>query len=263
LRHSLKKTPIHIAHGNYWEIFPHAEIVVNQTVKGDLNFRVFEAMMCGALLLTERTPNGLLDLFTDGEHLVTYHPDDTDEAAATIAELLGTPSRMREIAISGREEILKRHTAMQRALDIESLLKQVTKRPPAPDRHFVAMVNHSTTSQIKRKTSAHPCAYALTAAVVAAREGILAQESLSDVQAGHLIRSCLSYDRLIGTTQGVETISMGSHHPMVSLATIRNLLNTGRRGEALGIAKHWSASEPEQVFHLAEDLVQQILATGE
>jgi hypothetical protein len=86
-----KKIPIHIAHGNYWEIFPHADIVVNQTVKGDLNFRVFEAMMCGPALLTERTPNGLFDLFEDGKHLVTYEPDNVDEAAEKVTRLLNSP----------------------------------------------------------------------------------------------------------------------------------------------------------------------------
>jgi hypothetical protein len=59
------KAPVHFQAGNFWEIFPKAEIVINQTVKGDLNFRVFEAMMSGSALLTEHAGNGLFDLFKD------------------------------------------------------------------------------------------------------------------------------------------------------------------------------------------------------
>ena len=66
------RLPLHVAEGPYADVFTHSRIVLNQTVRGDLNARVFEALACGALLLTERTGNGLLDLFADGEELVTY-----------------------------------------------------------------------------------------------------------------------------------------------------------------------------------------------
>src|SRR5690606_12209245 len=67
--------------GHYFEIFPYSELVINQTVKGDMNFRIFESMMCGACLLTEEGGNGLTDLFTPGEHLLTYRRNDAADAA--------------------------------------------------------------------------------------------------------------------------------------------------------------------------------------
>ena len=54
-----------------WEemgaLFASSKIVLNESILGDLNFRVFEAMACGALLLTERIDNGLLDPLAPGE----------------------------------------------------------------------------------------------------------------------------------------------------------------------------------------------------
>lgn len=58
-----KLQKVFIAQGQYWDYFPTSEIVINQTVKGDLNFRVFEAMMCGTLLLTERWETGSSSCF--------------------------------------------------------------------------------------------------------------------------------------------------------------------------------------------------------
>src|SRR5262249_13659531 len=63
-------------------VFGSAKIVFNESVLDDLNFRTFEAMACGALLLTERTGNGLEDLFAPGAHLAAYGPDDLLAQAA-------------------------------------------------------------------------------------------------------------------------------------------------------------------------------------
>src|SRR5437867_5344045 len=50
-----------------WEemgaLFASSKIVLNESILGDLNFRVFEATACAALLLTERIDSGLVDRF--------------------------------------------------------------------------------------------------------------------------------------------------------------------------------------------------------
>ena len=258
------RIPIHIAHGNYWEIFPFADIVVNQTVKGDLNFRVFEAMMCGSLLLTEKTPNGLLEIFKEGEHLITYTPDDVEEAAAKVSALLRDPLKMREMARCGREEILARHTAMHRAQTVEGILKGLSKRAPATDRHFISMVNHIVTSSLTSKASGRPCPFALSAAIVAAQQGLAVGATPTDTQIGYLVRACVTYDSFTSTTIGALTLSRFAErfpqNQILALAKIRNLLNSGQAREAEALATQLSSDSASQVFQFAEEAIQGILS---
>lgn len=257
------QVPINIAHGNYWEHFPFSEIVVNQTVKGDLNFRVFEAMMCGALLLTERTPNGLFEIFREGEHLITYTPDSVEEATERVRYLLAHPEQMRQIAHAGREEILKRHLPKHRALAVHEILSTVRKRTPAKDRHFRSMTNHALTTLIAARRTGLYHAIPLTACLLAAQRGLEAREELSDMQAGYLIRACHAYDEMTKDSVGRRLLAQFAivmpTHEMVALATIRDLLNSGRRLEAEVIASHISSSPPNEVFHHAERTIHEIL----
>jgi len=257
------KIPIHIAQGNYWEFFPFAEIVVNQTVKGDLNFRTFEAMMSGALLLTERTPNGLFDLFREGEHLVTYTPDRVEEAAEKVRYLLENPALMRSIARAGREEVLKHHTPRSRVVTINQILTTVTKRKPASDRHFRAMVNHAMTTLVTRRHSDHYSYSPLLASLIAAQSGLNAGEPISDTQASYLVRMCYAFDEATNSTMGSQLIAQFANvmpkKEILVLTAIRNLLNSGRRLEAEVIASKISSSPSGDIFDFAEQTVQAIL----
>lgn len=255
--------PIHIAHGDYWEHFPFADIVINQTVKGDLNFRVFEAMMCGSLLLTERTPNGLYEIFEEGKHLVTYTPDSIAEAVEKVNYLLQHPERIREIARAGREEILKNHTAMSRALAVNEIITKLKKRPPAKDRFFRAMVNHSVTAFLTaRKTGKHSL-IPLISALIAAESGLNTNEILSNTQASYLVRTCIAYDSVSASNQGMELLfRFADAKPqceIITLAAIRNLLNSGRRLEAEVIASKISSGPAQDIFNFAEQTVQAII----
>ena len=50
-----------------------SRIVFNRSIRNDVNMRVFEALACGSLLLTnDLADNGQAELFRDGEHLATY-----------------------------------------------------------------------------------------------------------------------------------------------------------------------------------------------
>ena len=255
--------PIHITQGNYWEFFPHSEIVVNQTVVGDLNFRVFEAMMCGSLLLTERTPNGLLDIFQEGAHLVTYSPDNVEEATEKVTYLLQNHEQMRQIAAAGREEILAKHLARHRAQAVHEILSKVSKRPPAKDRHFRAMVNHTMTSIIGARNVGYYAPIPLTAALLSAQRGSEDGEELTNIQAGYLVRACLAYNEMTKTNLGSDLIAHFANtmprQEIVVLSAIRNLLNTGRKMEAEVIASKISSSPVEEVFQAAEKTVQGIL----
>src|SRR5207244_585630 len=50
-----------------------SKTVFNRSVQNDVNMRVFEALACGSLLLTnDLRENGQDELFRDGVHLATY-----------------------------------------------------------------------------------------------------------------------------------------------------------------------------------------------
>ena len=92
--------------------------------------RVFEAMACGAFVLTDRQKD-VLSLFKDGEHLVTFSDDvDLDRK---IAYYLEHADEREQIAHAGRQEVLKNHTYGHR---IQRLLARMgaTVSPPSPFR---------------------------------------------------------------------------------------------------------------------------------
>lgn len=261
-----KKTDIHLTQGNYWEIFPHAEIVVNQTVKSDLNFRVFEAMMCGAMLLTENTGNGLLDIFRDGHHLVTYRPDDVNNARKHMRELLASPEKTRAIAHAGRAEILAKHTSLHRAQQVLDTLSSLHKRPPAENRHYIAMVNHTITSIAFHRHHQTHCPRALAAALLAAQEGLSSHATLSELETTYLIRAASLYDANTGTSAGQSLVN--SFHEtfpdnrLLILASIRNFLNSGDLRAAESRATRLNPDAPRELFPFAEQTITSILSAS-
>jgi hypothetical protein len=256
--------PMHITSGYYPHIFPHAEIVVNQTVKGDLNFRVFEAMMCGALLLTEKTENGLFELFRDGEHLVTYTPRDPHDAAEKVRRLMSDVPRMRAIADAGRAEILAKHTMLHRALELEKLLTSLQPRTPSPRRYYGAMISLSLDSQLLEPT--HPPASAQFAhmSLDAAERALTLGTPPDNAQAAFIVRGCVRHDRLVGGDRGARLIVKFAHafpdQYIFSLLRLRTLLNNGMQVEATDLAQRLSSNPPEQTFHEAEHAASLILA---
>lgn len=255
--------PIHLGHGAYWEFFPFAEIVVNQTVKGDLNFRVFEAMMCGATLLTERTPNGLLDLFNDGEHLVTYERGDAQAAAAHARELLANPARMRTIAAAGRAEVVARHTPLARAQRIDQLIRAIQKRPRNPRRHFAVMINFGFVSTVTESTSPLMSTLAIQAALDSARRALLEGAPPSDNEVVHIVRITTSYDRLTRGSCGAALLrEFAAAYPdkhLLTLADLRQRLNRGDLSEARRLAAQLSPQPADLVFNAAEQIVSRVL----
>jgi hypothetical protein len=129
------RLPLHAAEGPYAQVFTRSHIVLNQTVRGDLNARVFEAMACGALLLTERTGNGLLDLFADGEDLVTYPRGDVEAVVAAAERWLAADGARAAIAERGRARVLAAHLEHHRAETVMARLATPPVRRPAPIRH--------------------------------------------------------------------------------------------------------------------------------
>ena len=120
---------IDVAEGPYERSFPKAKIVVNQAVGGDLNFRVFEAMMCEALVITPGDKNGQQDLFTAGKDILYYEEDNVEQVAEYIRYYLQHDEERSRIAAAGRAAVLASHTAMARAKTVERAFE--TEKTPA------------------------------------------------------------------------------------------------------------------------------------
>lgn len=106
---------LQIRSGNYQELFSYARVLVNQAERGDLNFRVFEALGCGGCLVTPGIGHGQDTLFADGEHLVCYKQDDAADAGKKMRRLLEHPGERERISQNGYAEVNRRHRAIHRA----------------------------------------------------------------------------------------------------------------------------------------------------
>jgi len=95
--------------------FGKSKIILNESIKDDINMRTFEALACKRALVTEWLPT-LGDLFEDGKHLRMFRT--ADEALAITRELLVDEEKRNAMAQAGYDEVLSKHTYMHRAKEI-------------------------------------------------------------------------------------------------------------------------------------------------
>lgn len=117
-----KRAPLTMLRGPYRELFPTGKLILNESERGDLNFRVFEALGCGGCLITPDVGHGLHDLFTDGEDLFTYPPGDVDHVAGLTQKLLADEDHRRRVAASGLAKVNAKHRDVHRAEHFEHWL---------------------------------------------------------------------------------------------------------------------------------------------
>lgn len=89
------------------------QISLNKSIATDINYRVFESMAAGALLLTNADPPALTTLFEPGKHLLTY--TSTQDLADKVQWALANQEQAASIARSGHQEAWQHHTYDHRA----------------------------------------------------------------------------------------------------------------------------------------------------
>lgn len=100
-----------------------SRVVLNASIRNDVNMRVFEALACGSMLLTNELPaNGLPELFSDGQHLVTYR--NHDDMMEKIAYYASHDSERELIAEAGRTAVLSGHTYYHRMRELLNQIRQ-------------------------------------------------------------------------------------------------------------------------------------------
>lgn len=88
--------------------------------------RVFEAMACGAFVLTDRQKD-VLALFEDGCHLATF--SDKADLGRKIAYYLEHADERERIAAAGRQEVLQHHTYEHRVHRLLARMEAIDSRP--------------------------------------------------------------------------------------------------------------------------------------
>ncbi len=129
-----KHIPLHVTSGNYLELYPHAKIVLNYCERGDLNFRVFEALGCGSCLITPHVEHGFSELFTAGEDLLVYPVEELDAVVHTIRHALQNPTLCQKIAQQGLHTINTHHRAHHRAQTFTDFARRLMQNNPVPTR---------------------------------------------------------------------------------------------------------------------------------
>ena len=127
---SLKRFSIFFKNGR----FPEAEymnltslgrIAINktQTDRGEINKRVFEAMACGCMLLTNDCKDSHLEeLFQNKKHLVVYKNE--KHMLELIKYYLNNKDERLKIAQAGHEEVMRNHTSSERVKQIVNFIRK-------------------------------------------------------------------------------------------------------------------------------------------
>jgi len=259
------KRPITIKRGEFWKIFPHADVVINQTVKGDLNFRVFEALMCGACLLTERGGNGLEELFIPEQHLAVYTRGDVNEAAAKIDELLSDLDRTRKIAHAGRAEVLAHHLAQHRADFVMSEVLKLQGKKRDRKRAFFGMAsNHAILSLSLEKVDPGLAREAMRMTLGLFEQGAAANDIPSTDIMCHALLTALRFDRVVEGDYGMKLIEalrerFKDQH-VLTLGLIRDRLNKGNEPGAQELSRELGITDYPYIYKQAEVIIQELLS---
>jgi hypothetical protein len=246
---------ITVTSGPYGDYFTEAEVVVNQTLRGDLNFRVFESMMCGAALVTEVSGNGLTELFKPGEHLLLYERGNAQDAADRVRELMSDRSLCKRIAEAGRNEVLARHTTRHRAEVFYNAASKVQKKtrsgrlPWMYNYQMLAILLEAKNSFLYGKSLKE----AMRFLELADREG----EAVTRDVALMALRTMLDFDRTFGGTRGSRLLERlyeaNPANPILIAGKIHLLKSAGQSAEAEAFARKIAIQGGEQNLLAASD----------
>ncbi len=241
-----QRVNLSILSGDYLEPYSRAKIVLNQVVNQDLNFRVFEVLSSGALLITPKIGNGLLELFKDRENLVCYENGNAEDAIAKILSYLADEKERARIASNGKQVALTSHQSKNRVERVLSELKDLR-----------------TVSSAKRNYGA---AFAYLAGFVTCQnqgipwgrklfeQGVKALKNagtlLTKEQTGTAVIYAHFQKEFFGLASAIELLKvLQANSPSnrgVSLSLIRELMASNQRGEAIHEARKLS-DNPESI----------------
>ena len=115
-----------VKQGDFVEIYNKSKIVLNQVANNDINFRFFEALSCGAFLLSERViGNGFTEIFKEKEHLDCFEKGNIEDAVEKINYYLKNFEEAKLIAEKGFKYVREKHTITNRAGEFCNLIESI------------------------------------------------------------------------------------------------------------------------------------------
>jgi hypothetical protein len=244
--------------GDYRETYARSKMVLNHSVSGDLNFRVFEAMSCGAALVTPRIENGLLELFEEGRDLICYQDGSAEDAVARIKELLS--GGYEQIARNARAKVEALHLSTNRALQLETYLENLTHSPKPLHYYGGAYGN-----MVSFLTAEPPESKPAMRSYLAAKADLMRVSEISNREQTGVVIILTEYT---ARNEGVEYALTFLEHfrrkspenRVIKLAIVQKLLQLGRKERAVELAAEVS-TDPART---CEDIHREMeLALGE
>lgn len=103
-------------------IYSKSKIVFNRSLKSDVTMRIFEAMACGGLLITDDiSHNGGRDLFGNEYPFIVYHSK--RDLIKRIKYYLRNEDEREKIATQGKDEVVHKHTYLHRMQELINIVE--------------------------------------------------------------------------------------------------------------------------------------------
>ncbi len=120
------------------DLYRRAQVVINENMFPSVNLRLFEAMACGALVLTEECDQCWARLFVENKHLLSYDPDTIRDQ---IDLILTRPTKAASIGFTGMHEVNSRHLLTHRSEQLAKYLKEAPKgsHPHIPEWQYAGV----------------------------------------------------------------------------------------------------------------------------
>lgn len=112
-----------ISYSEMIDIYQDSAIVINESTKKlDLNLRVFEGMVAGALMITNNCKNGIEKLFTDKKDIIIYK--NAKDAINLIKHYIEFETKRTIIASAGLDNVINNHCQINRIHKLISYIKE-------------------------------------------------------------------------------------------------------------------------------------------
>ncbi|MCC6932325.1 MAG: glycosyltransferase family 1 protein [Deltaproteobacteria bacterium] len=257
-----KLITVDVKQGPYTKDFPRSKIVINEAVKDDVNFRIFEAVASSALLITPAIANGLNELFAPGEELVLYEKGNVQDACDKIKYYLEHEEERQRIADSGFRRVQACHSVKKRTEQLAMFMEKITLGQ-RPTQWFSAAYVYAYAGGMLAKTEEKVCALKVLKAGIASLGASLQQkEQLLDNWQVVAISLAVSMLGLGKIEEALElTSKLHNEFPEDEILTI-GLLNVlqkkGDMATAEAVAQEMS-SKPAELLQAVPDLINKLM----
>jgi hypothetical protein len=123
---------VHVVQGPYGPVYRASRAVLNQAARDDLNYRFFEAMGSGAVLITDRLTHSLREIGEPGRDFLVYEPGDAADLEAKIRWVLENPAEAEAVARRGSAKVAEGHTLRHRIRRLTEALAAGPAEAAAP-----------------------------------------------------------------------------------------------------------------------------------